>query len=1732
MKKILFYISILTTILLAGITIPHAFAQETSTINIIANTDDGCNWSGAEWASDLTVYDNEVCVIQGTGRTAVNVYVNADGDVTAPFGGTLIVGSDNTNTDFTISGVMQAYGIVDIGNGLDPSSAYDSSLIMSTAATGDIIIANGGIFTVLTNSVGDNRISVAGDLFAGTSSNEKGTLEIKDSTTTPNDAENIHVYGTFNNLGGQMNVGTTIYMNSGSGTIDNDATLNVSGQLRMGDTTSLDNSGTISTGIIYQGLGSGDTPSITNSGTFTGSSYLQMNYSSTFTNTSTGSLTLASNQLQIYNDSAFTNDGTVTTYYLRIGVDNSTEGGTFTNQGTGTLAVTYTSSNAVNVYRGNLINNNTGSSVSMDIDGQIVVRGISGDSAILENNGVVQHDQYLYVREFGTLDLNNGIGNSRWVQPSSRYVYLTTANAIDTPGKIDIEAGATYSAFLTYVGESSADRVGVIINNGTIDRVDITGTPTSETVYFYIYNDSTIDNYGTIDRGGGHLNMYDDSVFTNYSTGTTTDTGYNYIYENSVFHNYGDATFNSLRVGYQANAGGVFNNYYNSSVGVNMTNTGTLYIHNNGIFNNLTDAEASSNAINLGSGTGTTSKYIQAERTVNTNTKTTLTGNLQINNYGTVETYDKMSLAGIPMSAGGYFYQKAGTTASNSVTDSTGSATIYGDLLIEAGTTFSNSSSLMQIGAAGITTGYMLNDGALNSTYTGGSPFRVYGIVESGTGSSFTLDGAPGLRMYYNSSQLSSVEIAGTINSDATIDMDDGELCLGVWSAGPGSTCGDSSNSLVLGSITADAGSSSSNLDLLIATDVEVQGNITLDSGTGTRTTDLIQYSTSHLQVTNNGHIIVTDKNSTLTSNGELDIQGSGEGNHGYLRADNASTVNLNYTTADYDIGSIIMQSAWDPAGDTTITLASGATLNLNDYENYGVEQEAIYINRNSLTDQSIFDIYGDVNISSAASSPRRIYLGHTSTTYGTAEMIIRSGGTLTNTTTGDFIIDRSGRLEVVDDSNADLDVDLNGVFKTNGAINDGTGDRGAYIGGQLECDTALEIQSNGWMDVGSNGVVTVSGSTTTVSGDMELDGTLNAGDLTVTSTGHIHSGDGNPLTTGLGSSTNFLINAGDVTVNASGKIASDGVSQLFSSAGAGSYGGEGEGKSGGGYTYGKSKLDENDAPLYGEAGAPSMIALDGPGGGGVRIYATGNIDLDGEVSADGAVGSSAGAGAGGTVIIVQNPASNTATFTGTGEITAGGGNSSTTGVPVGGGGRIVIESPLFDDPDYANYGFGTDGGTISAYGGTNSVDSHYAAAGTIVYLGDANNDNTGSTVYGTLIVDQNDTAPTSGEDTEIPNTGNIEFARVEAINAADITFATDPTTDPLTCYDNDNSSTVTFTSRNCRPNPDKPDNLFINDTYEGAQTRAETSSGGEPSVGNTVSGLYDLTPAFSIIYRNVEDPSSSVDQVIIQVDNNSDFSSPLWSTVSTPITLNTAVTNGQRTEDIVYNQDGNGTALTVGPTYYVRIAFEDTTDTYQGLWTHRDIGEYYQFDIDGSMTITDNCSSTIQIVDDVPDGDGGALSDTDANRYGNGSCDLSVTSTYGYWSILFGKQSGETAFDDSTATHNIDELTGCNIITDGGGTSDEEYGYNIDPLSSTLIGNHIETDTTCSQDYDTWSQATGNYIFNIETNGSEDEIIRVDDNNTATNETFRLMIHASVDSTTTITDYALGVWTIITTNP
>lgn len=161
----------------------------------------------------------------------------------------------------------------------------------------------------------------------------------------------------------------------------------------------------------------------------------------------------------------------------------------------------------------------------------------------------------------------------------------------------------------------------------------------------------------------------------------------------------------------------------------------------------------------------------------------------------------------------------------------------------------------------------------------------------------------------------------------------------------------------------------------------------------------------------------------------------------------------------------------------------------------------------------------------------------------------------------------------------------------------------------------------------------------------------------------------------------------------------------------------------GAGCAHANMKYDSYNSPCYGSVFAPVTIGSGGAnyaaseGGGAVRIFAGGEMRIDGTVRADGRSGAAYYTGAGGSIYLKG------ASFTGTGEISANGGNVSTDAA--GGGGRIAIYQT--EATDWSLWQ-----GTQSVYGGikiSNLMDGAPSGSAGTIYMQSAADGAFGGTV-------------------------------------------------------------------------------------------------------------------------------------------------------------------------------------------------------------------------------------------------------------------------------------------------------------------------------------------------------------------------------------------------------------------
>jgi hypothetical protein len=171
-----------------------------------------------------------------------------------------------------------------------------------------------------------------------------------------------------------------------------------------------------------------------------------------------------------------------------------------------------------------------------------------------------------------------------------------------------------------------------------------------------------------------------------------------------------------------------------------------------------------------------------------------------------------------------------------------------------------------------------------------------------------------------------------------------------------------------------------------------------------------------------------------------------------------------------------------------------------------------------------------------------------------------------------------------------------------------------------------------------------------------------------------------------------------NTSIDVTGNGYSSGSGPGYGGGGAGGgYGGAGGG-SGGGGTYGSS-----NAPVdLGSGGGPDYMSSGGSGGGVIRLWVVGALQLNGNLKDNGVASGGdyamGGASSGGSIYVTAS------SFSGTGLISAQGGSGAQGG---GGGGRVAVYS--LNEPIFT--------GTCSAAGGTGGDAGRNGQNGT-VYLG------------------------------------------------------------------------------------------------------------------------------------------------------------------------------------------------------------------------------------------------------------------------------------------------------------------------------------------------------------------------------------------------------------------------------
>ncbi|MCA9058952.1 MAG: hypothetical protein KDA85_10640, partial [Planctomycetaceae bacterium] len=314
------------------------------------------------------------------------------------------------------------------------------------------------------------------------------------------------------------------------------------------------------------------------------------------------------------------------------------------------------------------------------------------------------------------------------------------------------------------------------------------------------------------------------------------------------------------------------------------------------------------------------------------------------------------------------------------------------------------------------------------------------------------------------------------------------------------------------------------------------------------------------------------------------------------------------------------------------------------------------------------------------------------------------------------------------------------GIIRANGG--DSTNNLGSGGGGRISMGTVIAdsfdgiLQANGGAalaestSLGRTGTIYLSAdrrANLVIGGVGNLqslrfgsDGTndYDLGNVTIASGGLLEIDGNHRMNSGLGGAA--TLNLTTLDVQAGGVLSADGFGFAIN---------QGPGaQTNKGATYGGSGGNNSAAP-YGSFITPTSLgsgATYGAGGGAILVTATGGVNVDGTVSADGTTGIHY-RGSGGSVLITSD------TLTGSGSIHADGGDS-TTNLYAGSGGRVAV-----------HLSSGTDFGSValSAFGGNSTA---YAGAAGTVYLRDASQLIDG----GVLIVDNDNQTTQAGTDTSI----------------------------------------------------------------------------------------------------------------------------------------------------------------------------------------------------------------------------------------------------------------------------------------------------------------------------------------------------------------------------------------------
>jgi hypothetical protein len=453
------------------------------------------------------------------------------------------------------------------------------------------------------------------------------------------------------------------------------------------------------------------------------------------------------------------------------------------------------------------------------------------------------------------------------------------------------------------------------------------------------------------------------------------------------------------------------------------------------------------------------------------------------------------------------------------------------------------------------------------------------------------------------------------------------------------------------------------------------------------------------------------------------------------------------------------------------------------------------------------------------------------------------------------------------------------------------------------------------------------------------------------------------------------------------------------------------------------------------------------------------------------------GAGSGGSINVV------TYDMSGSGEIIAHGGNSTSASYDktAGGGGRVYID--YYDKSNYT--------GSVGAFGGTNT-DGYEAGTGTIFYLWKDKWQNQND---GTLVIDGFNTSDIIDVDLD-GTTNTTDYDDATNLSAIDVeSFQLDrygaveyyaPTgTGGFTTvfeaqqciranngtlfllgtaaggYNRDHGTVNAY----CIESPDPPDTLYVNNSSTGAQS----GLAGDKTVSPPPS-IEDLTFAVSAVHKDaaiertpgtVETPTHEVHEYQLIIDDNLD---DVWNTPPTTPICDIDTTRFADNQVFAHNERINDEIiptscaqnLSAGNTYYWKIRFlEDqdndygtTNDQYWGLWSATN---HFQVDEGGVIQIMDcTAPSPADISLDIPIDPtiGGSTDSCDDPAECNDEeyCTVYFDTTTDFNLSL---EKTQDFTHTTVGTKIFPDMNATDTNVDGNGGSNSEVGFRLGPVTT-----------------------------------------------------------------------------------